>query len=313
MMTIVMNNNPKDKKSVRIAIISFVSAFLIVLASAIAIATGISAVIDSLLTTNSIPESIAEFVPGIAEAFEESSKGILVNLAAASIFSFFPPLQKKIELILARRNNLPTDLILSPTKSTKRLIVYGTTLAVGVYSALTLFTSFILLILTYLELDIGTSLAVTFAIALVLVSTYPVVMCLTGEWIGRRSKSKSSAVLVAILSSVALGIVIWFAQRSVATVLADGIRQDLGFFIEPEIEEFLNKAVEWWAIVNGALIFLTVVSPLVVSAFRGAKYKMFYDLAKFYNRLPKAKKAEMLEYVQIIDDEFDRTYPTESI
>ena len=54
-MTIVMNNNPKDKKSVRIAIISFVSAFLIVLASAIAIATGISAVIDSLLATNSIP------------------------------------------------------------------------------------------------------------------------------------------------------------------------------------------------------------------------------------------------------------------
>jgi len=26
-----------------------------------------------------------------------------------------------------------------------------------------------------------------------------------------------------------------------------------------------------------------------------------------------AKKAEMLEYVQIIDDEFDRTYPNEGI
>ena len=53
-----------------------------------------------------------------------------------------------------------------------------------------------------------------------------------------------------------------------------------------------------------AMYFLIMFVPLGVGAYRGARYKTYYDLAFFAERLPSNKRDEVAQYIGMIADDY---------
>jgi hypothetical protein len=118
----------------------------------------------------------------------------------------------------------------------------------------------------------------------------PTLSYLVGEWIGRSLAKRRNALLVAAGATL------------LALTLAEGL---VDFFI----------GVSWpfaqpyvWGLTMGVSLFWVII-PILVGAFRGAKYKRYYDLAFFAKRLPRQEQEKIEDFVRRIQQEYMTTAP----
>src|SRR5262249_10124557 len=141
--------------------------------------------------------------------------------------------------------------------------------------------------------------AVAGAVADIIIAlTIPTVSYLLGEWIGRPLAKQRDALLVAAVAPLFAISLIW----SIAHLIIAARKETLEALQRGRTEEMQSTLP-----IIAVLTLLSVIIPMLVGAYRGAKYKPFYDLAFFAKRLPHQKQVEIEDFAQMIEREYKTT------
>src|SRR4029077_15218567 len=120
---------------------------------------------------------------------------------------------------------------------------------------------------------------------------------LAGEWLGRSSRRMRVAIIIA---------------AETAALYAAVIGIPLGFLLislmPPTTSPSLRTIGTGTAV---AIYFLSMFVPLGIGAYRGARYKTYYDFAFFAERLPLDKRREAAQYISMIADDYRGKVPLE--
>jgi hypothetical protein len=216
---------------------------------------------------------------------------------ASPFVGLIVPLHQQIEKWLYVRRGISTARLNTPTRSTLRmfaytaLIVFGFTVSVALLGAA--------LSAVTLRLTEKASLDIVLGVAGNLIDlAVPVASYLIGEWIGRSLARLRNALLVTVGAPL------------IAITLSFGLMYFLIGARKETIEASqsgLTKQLQDELVINTPLALLSVIIPMVVGGFRGAKHKPFYDLAFISERLPHQKQEEIQDFVRMIRQEYATT------
>jgi hypothetical protein len=212
---------------------------------------------------------------GIGEA-------VVATVLTALYTNLMVPIQKRVENRLLVRRGVSTMHLNTPTYRPVRVFIYTTLIVLGYFGA------GVLLAKTLGEYGYVVGQAIDLLVL-------PLVSYLVGEWIGRSLAKRRDALLVAFGAPFLVTTLFWgFVHLQI------GARK--GALEAPQ--SGTAKELQQILAITTLSALLSVIIPMLVGAYRGAKYKPYYDLAFFAERLPPQNKEEIQRYVQRLRHEY---------